>query len=137
MLPTAFQENDGLEMIFEQQTQTSRTYKIDFDKKRIIGYVDEREAVKQFIIKALNTERYEYLIYSWDYGTEMTRLFGKPLPYIYSELKGLITEALTQDDRIESVDAFSFSHYKNKVHVQMTVHTIFGPIEAEREVTVA
>ncbi|WP_107841215.1 DUF2634 domain-containing protein [Metasolibacillus meyeri] len=137
MLPTAFVENDGLEIVFEQEVQTSRTYKIDFDKKRIVGYVDGREAVKQFIMKVLDTERYEYLIYSWDYGAEMARLFGQPIPYIYSELKRLITEALTQDNRIESVDAFSFSHYKNKVHVQMTVHTVFGPIEVEREVTVA
>lgn len=67
----------------------------------------------------------------------MARLFGQPIPYIYSELKRLITEALTHDDRIDSVDAFSFSHYKNKVHVKMTVNTVFGPIEAEREVTVA
>ncbi|WP_042474590.1 DUF2634 domain-containing protein [Bacillus ndiopicus] len=137
MLPTAFYENDGLQLDFEEEAQTSKTYKIDFEKKRITGYVDGREAVKQFIMKVLSTERYEFLIYSWDYGTELARLFGQPIPFVYSELKRLIKEALTQDDRIESVDAFSFSHYKNKVHVQMTVHTVFGQIEIEREVTVA
>lgn len=129
--------NDDLTVDFEEVIQPSRTYKIDFDKKRIVGYTDGREAVKQFIVKVLATERYDYLIYSWNYGAEIAKLFGEPIPYVYSELKRLITEALTQDDRIESVDAFNFSHVKHKVHVQFTAHTIYGPIDAEREVLVA
>lgn len=129
--------NDDLTVDFEEVIQPSRTYKIDFDKKRIVGYTDGREAVKQFIVKALATERYDYLIYSWNYGAEIAKLFGEPIPYVYSELKRLITEALTQDDRIDSVDAFNFSHVKNKVHVSFTAHTIYGPVEAEKEVAVA
>ncbi|MEK3935920.1 DUF2634 domain-containing protein [Sporosarcina sp. FSL W7-1349] len=130
-------ENDGLELNFEEAQSPSRTYKIDLEKKRIIGYIDEREAVEQFIYKVLSTERYEYLIYSWNYGAEIAKLFGQPIPYVYSELKRLITEALTQDDRITGVDAFLFTHIKNKVHMRMTVHTIYGEIEAEKEVLVA
>ena len=136
MIPTQI-ENEGLNANFEVEVQPSRTYKIDFEKKRIVGYIDEREAIKQFIVKALSTERYEYLIYSWNYGAEISKLFGQPIPYVYSELKRLITEALTQDNRIESVDAFSFSNNKNKVHVTFTAHTIYGPVEAEKEVLVA
>lgn len=130
-------ENDGLELNFEETQQPSRTYKIDLEKNRIIGYIDEREAIEQFIYKVLSTERYEYLIYSWNYGAEIDKLFGQPIPYVYSELKRLITEALTQDDRILSVDAFLFSHKKNKVSVSFTAHTIYGDIEADREVIVA
>ncbi len=135
MLPQI--NNDDLNVNFEVEVQSSRTYKIDFEKKRIVGYVDGREAIKQFIVKALDTERYEYLIYSWNYGAEINKLFGQPIPYVYSELKRLITEALTQDDRIDSVDAFNFSHVKNKVHVTFTAHTIYGPVETEKEVLVA
>lgn len=130
-------ENDSLSIEFEEEVQPSRTYKIDFERKRIVGYTDGQEAVKQFIVKVLATERYEHIIYSWNYGAEIAKLFGQPIPYVYSELKRLITEALTQDDRIESVDAFYFSHVKNKVHVQFVANTVYGPVEAEREVTVA
>lgn len=130
-------ENDGLNIEFEEKAQPSRTYKIDFEKKRIVGYTDGRDAIEQFIVKVLATERYDYLIYSWNYGAEIAKLFGQPIPYVYSELKRLITEALTQDDRIESVDAFNFSHIKNKVHVTFTAHTIYGPVDAEREVLIA
>lgn len=129
-------ENDGLIVDFEEEVQPSRTYRIDLEKNRIIGFIDEREAIEQFIYKALSTERYEYLIYTWNYGAEIARLFGQPIPYVYSELKRLITEALTQDDRITGVDAFSFSHKRNKVSVSFTAHTIYGAVEASREVVV-
>lgn len=121
---------------FEEEVQPSRTYKIDFERKRIVGYADGREAIEQAIYKALSTERYDHLIYSWNYGAEIGKLFGQPIPYVYSELKRLITEALTHDDRIDSVDTFHFSHNKNKVHVQLTAHTIAGPIEITKEVDV-
>jgi len=135
MLPSS--NNDGLKLDFEEVFQPSKTYKLDLERKQIVGYVDGKEAIKQFIYKILSTERYQYLIYSWNYGAELDKLFGQPIPYVYSEIKRLITEALTQDDRILSVDAFSFSHKRNKVFVSFTAHTIFGDIEVTKEVTIA
>ncbi|MDI2588037.1 DUF2634 domain-containing protein [Psychrobacillus sp. NEAU-3TGS] len=129
--------NDELMADFEEAIQQpSKTYKLDLERKRVIGYVDGREAIEQFIYKTLSTERYDHIIYSWDYGAEIAQLFGKPIPFVYSELKRLITEALTQDDRIESVDAFSFEKNKSKVLVKFTARTTEGEIEAESEVVV-
>lgn len=137
MIPRVNDELNDLEVDFEEEVEPSKTYKLDLVRKRVVGFIDGREAVEQYIYKALDTERYEYMIYSWNYGAEIAKLFGKPIPYVYSELKRLTTEALTQDDRITGVDAFVFSHIKNKVHMRMTVHTIYGEIEAEKEVLVA
>lgn len=131
MIPS---ENIGV--AFQIKQQPSKTYKIDLDKSKIKGYIDEIEAIKQSIYKILNTERYKYLIYSWNYGIELEDLFGEPIPYVYSELKRRISEALTQDDRIESVDAFSFTNKKGVVSATFTVHTIYGDVDAEKEVTV-
>ena len=129
--------NDELLADFEGAVQQpSKTYRLDIKRKRVIGYVDGREAIEQFIYKTLSTERYDHIIYSWDYGAEIAKLFGQPIPYVYSELKRLITEALTQDDRIESVDAFSFSHIKNKVAVSFIAHTTEGEIAIEKEVDI-
>lgn len=133
MIPNQI-DNDDLTTDFEEVAQPSRTYKLDLERKRIIGYVDGREAIEQAIYKALSTERYDYLIYTWNYGAEIAKLFGQPIPFVYSELKRLITEALTHDDRINSVDAFNFSHVKHKVHVQFTAHTIAGAINIVKEV---
>ncbi len=127
---------DEITADFEEEIQPTRTYRMDQVRKRIVGYTDGKEAMEQAIYKAMGTERYENIIYSWNYGAEIGKLFGQPIPFVYSELKRLITEALTHDDRIESVDAFSFSHIKHKVHVQFTAHTIAGSIEIQKEVDI-
>jgi len=128
--------NDDFQEDFEIETGTSYTYKLDLEGKIVTGYIDGIEAMKQAIFKILNTERYEYVIYSWNYGIELADLFGQPIPYVLPELKRRITEALMQDDRILSVDNFSFETNKNKVHVTFTVHTIFGDVEAEKVVSI-
>ena len=74
----------------------------------------------------LNTERYQYLIYSWDYGVELLDLFGEPISYVCPELERRITEALLQDDRIEEVDGFEFEVSGGTVKASFTVHTVFG-----------
>lgn len=132
MIPTT---NIVLNTELEIQEQASKNYKMYFDEEVINGFRDEIEAMKQVIFKILNTERYQYIIYSWNYGIELEDLFGEPVSYVCPELERRITEALVQDDRIESVDSFSFDiTQKRKVHVTFVVHTVFGDVEAERTV---
>lgn len=107
----------------------------DFDG-RISGYVDDVDAVKQAIYLILNTERYKHLIYSWDYGVELLDLFGKPMPYVMSELPRRIKEALTQDNRIDDVKDFEFEQHGNKLHTTFTVVSNVGNIPTELEVEV-
>lgn len=129
--------NSALQEDFEIEFQPSRTYKMYLEQEVINGYTDELDALKQTIYMILNTERYQYIIYSWNYGIELQDLFGEPVTYVCPELERRITEALTQDERILSVDAFSFDlSMKGKVHVTFIANTIFGEIEAERVVII-
>ncbi|MDF2592915.1 MAG: phage protein [Clostridia bacterium] len=116
--------------------QPTKTYKLDSEKGTVIGYIDSLDAMKQAVYKILNTERFNYEVYSWNYGIELIDLMGEPKEYVYAELKRRITEALTQDERIESVDAFLFSANRNEVIVTFTVHTTVGDIQAERMVKI-
>lgn len=126
-----------LEEDFEIEEQPSRTYKMYLEQEVINGFTDGLDAMKQTIYMILNTERYQYIIYSWNYGIELIDLFGEPVTYVCPELERRITEALTQDDRILKVDAFSFDiSEKGKVHVTFTAHTIFGEIETEKVVNI-
>lgn len=128
-------DNLGNDIQIEIQEDATETYKLNIEKDRVIGYTDELEAMKQAIYKIINTERYDYLIYSWNYGIELNDLFGEPIPYVYSEIKRRIIEALTQDTRIESVDAFSFEQIKRgEVFVKFTAHTIYGDVTDGRKV---
>lgn len=128
--------NDIFPDDFTTTDEPSYTYKMvlpsrDYEPTRIAGMTDEIEAVQQAVYLILNTERYTYPIYSWDYGIELRDLFGKPIPWVYPELERRITEALTWDDRITSVTEFDFDNVKNSVHAKFTVNTIFGSFEAE------
>ena len=116
--------------------QPSRTFRMDFENKRIAGYTDGLEAVAQTIYCTLGTERYAYLIYSWNHGTEFWNLTGKPIPYVKSELKRRITEALMQDDRIDRVDSFMFEQNGRALCVSFVVYTSLGELKQEWEVTV-
>lgn len=123
-----YNENQTLE--FDTDTeQPERTYALVMSNTRLIGTCDELEAVKQAIILILGIERYKYPIFSWNYGIELQDLFGKPNDYVQTELERRISEALTWDDRIDSVDSFSFSKMRGQLTVEFTVHTKYGSIE--------
>ncbi len=134
MIPST---NTILSTDIEIKQQASLNYKMQMVKDIILGKCDKLEAMKQVVFKILNTERYQYVIYSWNYGIELLDLFGMPVDYVCAELIDRITEALVQDDRINSVSDFDFTFpNKGEILATFTVHTIFGDIEAERQVTI-
>lgn len=110
-------------------TEPSYTYNLEYDKdSQIRGYCDELKAMRQAVYKIINTERYEYIIYSWNYGIELADLFGQPIPYVYAELQRRISEALLNDDRIVKVYNFDFSHNGGDVLAVFDVDTIYGTL---------
>lgn len=128
--------NDDLQNDFEYEELPSKTFKLNISDQVIIGNADELEAMKQAIYLILNIERYENLIYSWNYGIELQDLFGKQINYVLPELKRRITEALLQDTRITNVRDFNFETTKGKVHATFTAVTIFGEVQTEKAVNV-
>lgn len=124
ILPQGAVISDDLEL--EEIIEPSKTYRIDFEKGKTIGFCDGIEALKQAIYLILNTERYEYLIYSWNYGSELNELIGKQKDIAESEFKRRITEALLQDDRINNIDNFIFKYDEDCVQVEFTVFSIYG-----------
>ena len=121
---------------FEVVEQPTYTYHLDYEKNRIKGMTDDLEAMKQAIYIILNTERYRYLIYDWNFGVELADLFGQPVSYVIPELERRITDALMQDSRIVSVTDFSFERNNKKtVTAYFTVNTLFGGLEVEKEVS--
>lgn len=119
------------------EEQPSYTYRMDIEKSKIIETCDNLEAVKQAVYKILNTERYQCLLYSWNYGIELQNLLGMPVGYCLPEIERRITEALLQDDRIIKVYGFKFDTLeKGAVHTYFTVETKKGSFEAEKKVVI-
>lgn len=124
--------NEEIVNEFEYTEMPGLTYRMRVDREdgmegQIIGYTDNLAAVEQAVYKILNTERGEYSeLYGDEYGTETDDLFGMPIPYVVPELDRRIKEALLQDDRITSVDNFTFDIPKKGVlHVEFSVSTIY------------
>ena len=63
MLPKT---GDILENDFEICQIPSKTFQMH--EKSLSDYVDGKEAMRQAIYCILNTERYDWLIYNWNYG---------------------------------------------------------------------
>ncbi|HBF0380299.1 TPA: DUF2634 domain-containing protein [Clostridioides difficile] len=121
---------------FDVRQEPSKTFKLNIEKNRVDGICDDVEALKQTIFLILNTERYQHLIYSWNYGVELNDLIGEPISYVIPELERRIKEALIQDDRVENVDNFKFENIKGKVNCKFMVHTKYGNIKAEKVVSI-
>ena len=115
--------------------QPSRTYRVDFAAGRIAGFIDGVEAVKQAILKILQTERFAYRIYSWNYGVELEAVLGKSVAVLESEIRRILSEALTEDRRItEITDVVVRRSGRRVAAVSFTAKTIFGEILMETEV---
>ncbi len=121
---------------FKIKTQPNKTYKMLIEDEKVLGNTDDLEAIEQACYKVLNTERYQYVIYSWNYGIELQDLFGKPIPYVFSELPRRIREALIQDDRVSDVTNFDLSNQKGNVLAKFEVITEKGIIRMEKGVQV-
>ena len=89
--------------------------------------VEGNEAIKIWIYKALQTPRYQYEIYSWDYGSELLSLIGKAYTkgLTQSEASRYIKEALLINPYILDVNVISTSFDGDVLSANVRVKTIY------------
>lgn len=134
MIPTS---NNELQQDLEFEEMPGLGFRMNLRNETIIGLIDEVESIKQAIFMILNTERYDYLIYSWDYGVELKDLYGEPVSFACPEIERRISEALMMDERIVDVNSFDFDYSeKGIIHVTFTVDTLYGDIQEETVVNI-
>ena len=133
-----YEEEEDIESDFELESEPSKTYAMNLDNSIFTGKIDETEAIKQAILKMINTERYQHEIYSWDYGIELADLYGKPFDFVRCEIENRIRDALMADDRIEDVGEFEVERIgKRELLVKFTVKTVNDDeLDMESEVEV-
>lgn len=131
MLP----EESLLKTVVNEEIEPSLSWQLDFRTGRVTNRIDELDAVKQAVFKILQTERYEYLIYTFDYGSELRGLIGVNPLFVRSELNRRIEEALLQDDRIIAIENTQVTIEEERLLATFTVVTGLGEFEYEQEVT--
>lgn len=93
--------------------------------------VEGNEAIKIWIYKAILTARYEFAIYSWDYGSELRELLGKKYSNALTkeEAKRYIKEALIINNYILDVDVRDVKFTYDLLEIDLKVKTIYGESE--------
>ena len=96
--------------------------------------VEGNEAIKVWVYKALLVPRYNYSIYSWNYGSELMDLIGKAYtPQLTkSEAKRYIEEALKINPYILDVNVIDTDFKDSVLSANVKIVTIYG----ESEVTI-
>lgn len=101
----------------EEPAQWGRSWRFDFERGEFVltptgkvAEADEFEAWVEWCRKTLYTPRYEYLVYSSDYGHELNDLIGRGYTReaIESEIQRIVTETLMVDPRTDRVENFRF-----------------------------
>ena len=96
--------------------------------------VEGNEAIKVWVYKAILTPRYNYSIYTWDYGSELLDLIGKAYTpsLTKEEAKRLIKEALEINPYILEVEITDINFKDSLLSADIKIVTIYG----ESEVTI-
>jgi hypothetical protein len=107
-------------------------YEIDFETGKLTGrIITGLPAIKQWVMIVLGTDKYYYTQYSWDHGCELRDLIGKGFKqdYIESEVKRIITDALSMSKDIKGISNLEVSYEGDTLTAAFTLDTIYGSEE--------
>ncbi|MFJ7855305.1 DUF2634 domain-containing protein [Peribacillus frigoritolerans] len=122
----------------EVVVEPSKTWAINFETGTIGKFIDGGEALRQYIRKAILTERARFAIYSDDYGCELNELIGDDVvtdDLLDAEIPRIVYEALAYDERIDDVQT-TFTREGDKLFLSVTVVPADLDVEITEEVEV-
>lgn len=95
--------------------------------------VEGLEALKTWVWKALKTERFKYMIYSWEYGNEIENLISKPYTpsYTQSEVTRYVEEALLINPYIKSIYNVESKFNNGMLNIKLKLSTVYSDLEME------
>lgn len=98
--------------------------------------VTGNEALKTWIYKTMRTERFRYLIYSWDYGCELEGLIGQNYApnLTKAECIRYIKEALLINPYIKAISCVEISFLEGVLKMEAKLETIYGEMEVDAHV---
>lgn len=131
LLPAYIEEDEEIEEQKEEIKQP-KEYGIDFKTGQLTGgIVEGKEAIKVWIWLALQTPRYRYYIYTWDYGNELEDLIGQGYTdeYIEAEAQRMTEDCLLINEHIQGITEFHADRTGGTLTITFTANTIYGDIE--------
>jgi hypothetical protein len=114
-----------------------REYELDPITGKLTGRIIEgTDAIVVWCILTLKSKRYEYPIYSWEYGEEFSSMIGSSYEpdLLQSEVKRMLEECLLINEHIEEIADLKVEQDEDKLHVSFTLITDQGDAEVETDV---
>lgn len=118
-------EGTDLEDLVNESLPTN-TFLINPEGDQIAGMNEDLEAMRQAVEIILTTKRFNYQIYTSNFGVELDDLIGEDPDYIESTLPERIRDAFSVDDRILMEKNYNFEVNGDKMLVTFEVVTVFG-----------
>jgi hypothetical protein len=116
-----------------------KDFKMYYDNEIMLGFTqNDIERLKQWIYNCLMTERYDYEIFTHNFGVSLKNLLGGETErgLLTQQIADNIRDGLTYDDRINDVTDFdiSFDDLAGTITAKFNVQSIYGEISISAEV---
>lgn len=124
-------EDEDVE-VEEKEEEVYKEYEIDWETGQLTGRIVEGlEAVKVWIYLALQTERYVFEQFTWDYGNELSTLIGTSnnQEYLQMEVKRMVKDCLSVNEHITDIDNFQCEVEDEKITITFTAVTDYGEVD--------
>lgn len=96
------------------------------EEEQVAGMNEGLEAMRQAVEIMLTTERYDYQIYTENFGVELEQLVGQDPDYIQATFPELIRDAFSIDNRILREENYVFKTSGDTMTITFDVVTVFG-----------
>lgn len=129
-LPASNDNNNAIDRPAEYPTET---YKINFHTNQIEGKISGIEALKQYFLLAINTQRFSNAAFTSNFGMDWNDLIGLPDDYIISEVLTRVQDMILADKRFLSVDYYDTTPFEingNNIIINLVVKTEEGDFDA-------
>lgn len=131
-----FDDAEEFNLTDEEETEEYiiRDFEVDFSTMKLTGRIVEGvDAIEMWVHHALRVHRYDWLIFSWDFGEEYTDLIGYSYSqeYLESEVERMITDCVTQHPYITGIQDLVVSVEKDDLHIKFTLLTDLGEVEID------
>lgn len=90
-------------------------------------FVTGIEAVKSWIYRTIQTERYKHEIYSWNHASELNSLIGKPFNSLNkAEAERIVRDSIIVNPYITDLEVTDIQFIDSKITIELTVQTVYG-----------
>lgn len=117
------------------QDWPTKTWYVNPSTKQVSGMADGQLAMRQAVEILFSTERFDWQIYTPNFGMQWRGLIGQSPGYVGLEIQRRIQDAIKPDRRMTGIENFSYTVKGDSMTVSFTVTTVYGPVPQTIRVT--